>query len=188
MDELTSLARAAGRGDRAALARLVRETQGDVWRLCAYLVDPATADDLVQDTYLRAIPALRKFRGDAPVRSWLLAIARRSCAAEIAARSRDRRLAARLAAVPDAGLGQPPAEPGAQAAADELLAALEPDRRAAFVLTQLLGCSYAEAAAVCDCPVGTIRSRVARAREDLDAMLADHRAASRPAPASDSRC
>jgi RNA polymerase sigma-70 factor, ECF subfamily len=39
------------------------------------------------------------------------------------------------------------------------------------VLTQLLGCSYAEAAQVCDCPIGTIRSRVARAREDLDAML-----------------
>ena len=69
MDELTALARAAGRGDHAAMARLVRETQGDVWRLCAYLVDPAAADDLAQDTYLRAIPALRKFRGDAPVRA-----------------------------------------------------------------------------------------------------------------------
>ena len=67
MDELTSLARAAGHGDRAALARFIRESQGDVWRLCAYLVDPAAADDLTQDTYLRAIPALRKFRGDAPV-------------------------------------------------------------------------------------------------------------------------
>jgi RNA polymerase sigma-70 factor (ECF subfamily) len=55
--------------------------------------------------------------------------------------------------------------------ADDLMAALDPDRRAAFVLTQMLGCSYAEAAAICDCPVGTIRSRVARAREDLDAML-----------------
>ena len=186
MDELTSLARAAGRGDRGAMARLVRETQGDVWRLCAYLVDPAAADDLAQDTYLRAIPALRKFRGDAPVRAWLLAIARRACAAEIAARSRDRRLAARLAAVPDAALGQPPAEPGAQAAADDLLAALEPGRRAAFVLTQMLGCSYAEAAAICGCPVGTIRSRVARAREDLDAMTADHDSASRPAPLRDS--
>jgi RNA polymerase sigma-70 factor (ECF subfamily) len=183
MDELTSLARAAARGDRAALARLVRQTQGDVWRLCAHLVDPASADDLAQDTYLRAIPALGKFRGDAPVRTWLLAIARRACAAEIGARSRDRRLTARVAATPGGTLSQPSAEPGAQAAADELLAALEPGRRAAFVLTQMLGCSYAEAAAICDCPVGTVRSRVARARDDLAAMTADGSAPSRPASA-----
>jgi RNA polymerase sigma-70 factor, ECF subfamily len=181
MDELTPLARAAGRGDRAALASLVRRTQGDVWRLCAHLVDPGSADDLTQDTYLRAIPALSKFRGDAPVRTWLLAIARRACAAEISARTRDRRLAARLAATPHGTLGPPPAEPGAQTAADELLNALEPDRRAAFVLTQMLGCSYAEAAAICGCPVGTIRSRVARAREDLDAMTADQNPAARQA-------
>ena len=44
---------------------------------------------------------------------------------------------------------------------------LEPDRRTAFVLTQVLGLSYAEAAEVCGCPVGTIRSRVARARDDF---------------------
>jgi RNA polymerase sigma-70 factor, ECF subfamily len=173
VDELTSLAIAAGRGDRGALARLVKETQADVWRLCAHLVDPAAAGDLTQDTYLRAIPALPRFRGDAPARAWLLAIARRACAAEIGARSRDRRLAARLMATHGGAPGQPSAEPGAQAAVDELLAALEPERRAAFVLTQLLGCSYAEAAAICECPVGTIRSRVARAREDLDAMIAD---------------
>ena len=173
MDELTSLARAAGRGDRDALAGFVRRTQGDVWRFCAHLVDPAAADDLAQDTYLRAIPALRGFRGDASVRTWLLAIARRVCAAEIAVRSRDRELAARLAAAPTAGLGQAPPEPGAQTAVDLLIATLEPDRRAAFVLTQLLGCSYAEAAAVCGCPIGTIRSRVARAREDLDVMMRD---------------
>jgi RNA polymerase sigma-70 factor, ECF subfamily len=170
MDELTSLARAAGRGDRGALARLVQQTQGDVWRLCAHLVDPAAADDLAQDTYLRAIPALARFRGDAPVRVWLLAIARRACAAEIASRARARRLAERIAGMPDIGLGQPLPEPHAQVVADDLMAALAPDRRAAFVLTQMLGCSYAEAAAICDCPVGTIRSRVARAREDLDAM------------------
>jgi RNA polymerase sigma-70 factor, ECF subfamily len=180
MDELTSLARAAGRGDRAALARLVRQTQGDVWRLCAHLVDPGSADDLTQDTYLRAIPALSKFRGDAPVRTWLLAIARRACAAEISVRSRDRQLAARLAGLPHGTLGAPPTEPGAQTAADELLNALEPDRRAAFVLTQMLGCSYAEAAAICGCPVGTIRSRVARAREDLVAMTADPDALAEP--------
>jgi len=186
MDELTSLARAAGRGDRAALAGLVRQTQADVWRLCAHLVDPGCADDLTQDTYLRAIPALSKFRGDAPVRTWLLAIARRACAAEIGARTRDRQLALRLAATPGGTLGQPPAEPGAEVTADNLLAALEPDRRAAFVLTQMLGCSYTETAAICGCPVGTIRSRVARAREDLAAVTADQAAVpgTRAAPAS----
>ena len=183
MDELTSLARAAGRGDRAALASLIRQTQGDVWRLCAHLVDPGAADDLTQDTYLRAIPALGKFRGDAPVRTWLLTIARRTCAAEIGARARDRQLAARLAGTPHGTLGTPPAEPGAQAAVSELLAALDPDRRAAFVLAQMLGCSYAETAEICGCPVGTIRSRIARAREDLDAMTAGRDEATRSAPA-----
>jgi RNA polymerase sigma-70 factor (ECF subfamily) len=48
-----------------------------------------------------------------------------------------------------------------------LIAGLEPERREAFVLTQVVGLSYAEAADVCSCPVGTIRSRVARARADL---------------------
>jgi RNA polymerase sigma-70 factor (ECF subfamily) len=179
MDELTPLARAAARGDHAALAALVQRTQEDVWRLCAHLVDPASADDLAQETFLRAIPALGKFRGDAPVRTWLLAIARRACAAEIGTRSRNRQLAARLAAMPPGALGQQEPEPGAQAAAGLLVAALEPDRRAAFVLTQMLGCSYAEAAAICDCPIGTIRSRVARAREDLIAMTADPQAPAR---------
>jgi RNA polymerase sigma-70 factor, ECF subfamily len=172
MDELTHLARAAGRGDNAALAALIQRTQSDVWRLCAHLVDPAAADDLAQDTYLRAIGALKGFRGDAPVRAWLLTIARRVCAAEVSARLRGRQLAARLAAMPQAGLGQAPEAEG-RAAVAQLLGALEPDRRAAFVLTQMIGCSYAEAAAVCDCPVGTIRSRVARAREDLIAMTAE---------------
>ena len=48
-----------------------------------------------------------------------------------------------------------------------LLAGLDDDRRQAFVLTQVLGLSYAETADACGCPIGTIRSRVARAREDL---------------------
>jgi RNA polymerase sigma-70 factor (ECF subfamily) len=48
---------------------------------------------------------------------------------------------------------------------------LDPDRRLAFVLTQVVGLSYVEAAGVCECPVGTIRSRVARARGDLTAAM-----------------
>src|ERR1700677_4705786 len=89
VDELTSLARAAGRGDRDALARFVRQTQGDVWRFCAHLVEPAAADDLAQETYLRAIPALRRFRGGAQVRTWLLSIARQCCASGFGARHRE---------------------------------------------------------------------------------------------------
>lgn len=54
---------------------------------------------------------------------------------------------------------------------DELLDALEPERRDAFVLTQVLGLSYQEAAEVMECPIGTVRSRVARARMDLAGML-----------------
>jgi RNA polymerase sigma-70 factor (ECF subfamily) len=173
MDELTRLARASGRGDTAALALLIQRTQPEVWRLCANLVDPPAADDLVQETYLRAITALKGFRGDAPLRTWLLTIARRVCAAEISGRLRHRELTARLTAAPPAGVaGQVPGA-GAQAEAALLVAGLEPDRRVAFVLTQMIGCSYAEAAAICDCPVGTIRSRVARAREDLIAMVAE---------------
>ena len=61
------------------------------------------------------------------------------------------------------------------AAVTDLLGRLEPDRREAFVLTQLLGLSYAEAAEVAGCPVGTIRSRVSRARGDLVDALDEQR-------------
>jgi RNA polymerase sigma-70 factor (ECF subfamily) len=58
-------------------------------------------------------------------------------------------------------------------AVTDLLERLEPDRRAAFALTQLLRMTYQEAAEVAGCPVGTIRSRVARARGDLIEMLTE---------------
>ena len=167
MDELTRLARAAGRGDDAALIGFVRRAQPEVWRLCANLVDRVSADDLTQDVFLRAIPSLTRFRGDSSARTWLLSIARRSCADVVRSRQRRRRLAARVEAEA-AAIGSP-VQPGPDGAAglDELVAGLDPDRRAAFVLTQLLGLPYAEAAEICGVPVGTIRSRVARARADL---------------------
>jgi RNA polymerase sigma-70 factor, ECF subfamily len=174
VDELNTLARAAAHGDRAALTEVIRATQNDVWRLCAHLVDPAAADDLAQETYLRAVPALRGFRGDAPVRVWLLTIARRVCAAEIKSRQRAREAAAVVAA----GLlaVQAAGDSGLRAELTGLLLSLDPDRRAAFVLTQVLGCSYAETASICGVPVGTIRSRIARARADLDELLRPERA------------
>lgn len=170
MDELAGWAQAARDGDPVAVTALVRATQGDVRRLCAYLVDDASADDLAQETYVRALRALPSYEARAPFRPWLLSIARRACADALRRRTRRRRLLVRL----QGGLSETAPDATGDVAAADLLARLDPDRRAAFVLTQVLGLSYAEAAQVCDVPVGTIRSRVARARDDLfDAAATD---------------
>lgn len=156
---------AAIEGDDAALAHLVRATQPAVWRLCAALGSQGTTEDLVQETYLRALPALRRFRGEVPVQAWLLAIARHVCADDVRRRRRARRLGARLD-----GLATEAASPEPESIGD-LLDDLQPDRREAFVLTQVLGLAYHEAADVMGCPVGTVRSRVARARRDLAVVV-----------------
>ena len=168
MDEVTTLASAARTGDRGAAAAFIRATQQQVWRLCAHLVDASAADDLAQETYLRAFRALPGFRGRSSARTWLLSIARRVCMDELRARTRRRHRDSQLGAGAAGEAGPDPCE---QVAAGALLAHLTPERRAAFVLTQLCGFSYQEAAAICGCPAGTIRSRVARARSDLVAML-----------------
>ncbi len=167
MDELTALALAARDGDRLALAAFVRRTQPQVWRLCAHLAGRDVADDVTQDTYLRAIGALVSFRGDASATTWLLSIARRAAADSIRRTVRRRNLLTRL------NTRAQTAAPAPGAPIDVLLANLDSDRREAFVLTQLLGLTYGEAADVCGCPVGTIRSRVARARDQLIGELGD---------------
>ena len=169
VDDLTHLALAARDGDGAAAAAFVRAGQGDVWRLAAHLVDRGAADDVTQETFERALRSLRSFRGEASARTWLLTIARRTCADTIRRRTRERAREARMRAVAVDGASVAP-EPTAEL--DALVADLDPDRRTAFVLTQLLGYGYAEAAAVCGCPIGTIRSRVSRARADLLAGMA----------------
>ncbi|MCV2490805.1 sigma-70 family RNA polymerase sigma factor [Geodermatophilus sp. YIM 151500] len=171
MDELERLAAEAADGDPLAAAALVRATQADVWRLCAALGDRQSADDLAQETYLRAFGALHRFEGRSSLRTWLLAIARRVCADAVRSRRRRRLVLVpggaeleALAPVDGDGDGD---GVGVGAALADLLARLDRDRREAFVLTQVLGLPYAEAAEVAGCPVGTIRSRVARARADL---------------------
>jgi RNA polymerase sigma-70 factor (ECF subfamily) len=166
---LGDCAAAAAEGDNVAVAELVRRTEQDVWRVCAVLGSEGEVEDLVQETYLRALRALPNFRGEAPVRLWLLSIARRTCADHVRRRRRQRSLLERLGstvapgehAVPDAG----------HLYTVEMLRQLDPDRREAFALTQLAGLSYEDAAAASGCPIGTIRSRVARARADLRAAL-----------------
>jgi RNA polymerase sigma-70 factor (ECF subfamily) len=163
VDRLTVTALRAKAGDRRALDELVRGLHPDVWRLCRYLGWPTDPDDLTQETFERVLTSLHRFRGDGSAKSWALAIARRVCADSTRRAQRERRLDSRLRSDADRGAHHDVS----WAEVDELLEPLDPDRREAFVLTQLVGLSYEEAAAAVGCPIGTIRSRVARARADL---------------------
>lgn len=161
-DPLRALLDAAREGDDVAVRSLVRATQPALWRLCSALGSPEAAEDLVQDTYARAFRSLHKFRGDSPVMPWFLAIARHVCADHVRSQVRHRRLIDRLVSYHDASPTRSDANH-----VQELVELLDVDRREAFVLTQVVGLSYEDAAATLGCPVGTIRSRVARARADL---------------------
>lgn len=171
--EITAWALAAGLGDRRAAELFVRATYDDVRRFVAHLsADVRGADDLTQETYLRALASLARFAGRSCARVWLLAIARRV----VVDRYRRAAVRPRIADTADwvtvADRAQPRHLPGFEesVALADALAAMDPGRRQAFVLTRLIGLSYAEAADALGCPVGTIRSRVARARRDLAAV------------------
>ena len=165
MDELTRLFLSARDGDRMALTEAIRASEADVWRFVAHLVGTNEADDVTQDTYVRAWRALPEYRADSSARTWLLSIARRAAADAIRGNQRRRRLADRARA--EAAVAPIAIDPHGRSALDDLLGSLEHDQRAAFVLTQVLGYSYADAAEVCGVRIGTIRSRVARARVEL---------------------
>lgn len=176
-EALTSWALAAGRGDAEAVDRFIRATRTDVWRYVSRLSDdPQAADDLVQETYLRALRGLPRFEGRSSARTWLLSIARRVVVDRLRRNAARPRLSdtddwqsvaerTQSRALPDLGFDE-------GVALSQLLAALPYERREAFVLTQLVDLPYAEAAEVVGCPVGTVRSRVARAREALIEQLA----------------
>jgi RNA polymerase sigma-70 factor (ECF subfamily) len=177
VDHLTNLLVAARDGDRTALERFVGETQGDVWRLCRYLGDAQHADDLAQETYERAIGSLHRYRAEGPARGWLLTIARRTCVDHTRRSVRRRRLDDRVQRnVTTAGSFEV-SDPTGRVDLDDLLDTLDDDRRSAFVLTQVLGLHYDEAAEVLECPIGTVRSRVSRARADLVERMGEGSAA-----------
>ncbi|MBB5908707.1 sigma-70 family RNA polymerase sigma factor [Actinoalloteichus hymeniacidonis] len=169
--DTTDSALAASAGDRRALERFIRATQHDVWRFTAHLAGTASADDLTQETYLRMLRGLSSFQGRCSARIWLLSIARRVVVDQYRKAGRRPR---QVSGMDLTQLADATARPGSTSGGfedavelDLLLADLAPQRREVLVLTQLLGLSYEEAALVCRCPVGTIRSRVARARSEL---------------------
>lgn len=171
MDDTTHLLLAAGKGDVASFTAFVRATQGDVWRFCAHLVDTQAADDLTQDVYVRVAKSMHGFRGEAAARTWLMTIARRVCADHLRGVVRRRRHERITDPVTMASMPTVHHDEGPATDLDRLLARLQPDRREAMVLTQVLGMTYAEAADAAGVPVGTIRSRVARARAELVATM-----------------
>ncbi len=163
--DIEVVARAAARGDSDAFATLCATLSDDVWRYCYALSgDRELAYEAAQETFLRLVKAIRRFRGDGPIKVFLLVIARRAVA-EVLRRERGRRDV----------LGDPPEEIQPDGSglvdAESLLAHLPFDLRQAFVLTQVIGLPYQETARVIGCPVGTVRSRVFRARERLVALL-----------------
>ncbi|MFI5887027.1 sigma-70 family RNA polymerase sigma factor [Streptomyces sp. NPDC051554] len=175
-ESTTAWTLAARGGDSRAVEHFVRALQRDVSRYVTYLgADPQAAEDLTQDTFLRALGSLHRFEGRSSARSWLLSIARRVVADSLRRRASRPRLSDTGDWQRAAERAQPRGLPGLDdgVALIGLLAALPDERREAFILTQLLGLSYAEAALVSDCPVGTIRSRVARARNALICLLRD---------------
>ncbi|MFJ4966494.1 ECF RNA polymerase sigma factor SigC [Streptomyces sp. ADI96-02] len=173
-DDVTAWAVDAASGDADAFERVFLALHNDVRRYVACLADDAQlADDLVQETFLRAMGTVHLFEGRGSARAWLLSIARRTVVDSI------RRAASRprLADTSDwqyaAERSQPRGLPGFDEgiALMELVESLPDDRREAFVLTQVLDLPYDDAARTSSCPVGTIRSRVSRARTMLTAML-----------------
>ncbi|MER6162620.1 sigma-70 family RNA polymerase sigma factor [Streptomyces sp. NPDC001868] len=174
-ESITAWALAARGGDPEAVERFVGALHRDVQRFVAHLcADPQAVDDLAQDTFLRALGSLHRFEGRCSARTWLLSIARRAVTDSFryaAARPRP-------ADVPDWRLAvehaQPRGLPGFDdgVALADLLGALSEERREAFVLTQMRGLSYEDVAELTGCPIGTVRSRVARARATLVGLLA----------------
>ncbi len=129
------------------------------------------ADDLVQDTLMRALANIHRFEPGTNLNAWLFTILRNLFHSEYRKRRRevedpDGSYAARLRVQP---------EQGARLDFEDFrtaLAKLPPDQREALLLVGASGFSYEEAAAICECAVGTIKSRVNRARSRLAGLLA----------------
>ncbi len=177
------LVRRAQRNERGAFDLLVLKYQHKVIKLVARLLrDPTEAEDVAQEAFVKAYRALGSFRGDSAFYTWLYRIAVNTARNAIASRQRrpldyeaelseseQSNLASRLRHTDT---------PEATALSEEIrvtvndaIEQLPEDLRTAIVLREVEGLSYEEIAAAMDCPVGTVRSRIFRAREAIDRAL-----------------
>ncbi len=177
------LVRRAQRGERGAFDLLVLRYQHRVVKLVARLLrDPTEAEDIAQEAFVKAYRALASFRGDSAFYTWLYRIAVNT--ARNAMASRQRRPLDYEADLSEAEQSAVESRmrhgdtPEAAALSDEIhatvnraVAELPEDLRTAIILREIEGLSYEEIAEAMDCPVGTVRSRIFRAREAIDRNL-----------------
>jgi len=172
------------RGDKTAFDLLVRKYQHKVIKLVSrYVYDPSDAHDVAQEAFIKAYRALPGFRGDSAFYTWLYRIAINTAKNHVAARNR-----APVSSVSEFGNEDSEVDfsarlsdidtPEALLLTDEVrrtilsaIDALPQDLRTALILREIEGMSYEEIAKTMECPVGTVRSRLFRARDTIDAEL-----------------
>ena len=179
-----SLVRRVQAGERAAYDLLVLKYQHKVVKLVMrYVRNPADAEDVAQEAFIKAYRALPQFRGDSAFYTWLYRIAINT--AKNALVSRERNFVAyeidahsHEEGADMSGRLKDPDTPEGLALSEEIrdivhaaIGALPEDLRTAIVLRELEGLSYEEIATTMQCPVGTVRSRIFRAREAIDGRL-----------------
>jgi RNA polymerase sigma-70 factor (ECF subfamily) len=177
------LVKRAQRGERSAFDLLVLRYQHRVIKLVARLLrDPAEAEDVAQEAFVKAYRALGSFRGDSAFYTWLYRIAVNTARNAMASRQRrpldyEADLGEHEQASVQSRLRHVDT-PEAVALSDEIQQTVEraiqelpEDLRTAILLREVEGLSYEEIATAMDCPVGTVRSRIFRAREAVDRNL-----------------
>lgn len=172
------------RGDLSAYDRLVAAYQDRVYQT-AYRITGHREDawDAAQEAFLRAFRALRTFRGDATFSTWMTRIAVNAALDVV------RRRPPQTSAIPEGVLVSAGTDPtdevvgrDQQRRVQQAIAALPADHRAVVVLRDVQGLSYEEIARTLRLPIGTVRSRLSRARETLRVALADLAPRSREEP------
>ncbi len=159
------------RGDEQAVRELIETYQGLVFGLCYRMLNHRQdAEDAAQETFVRAVRGLENFDQERPFEPWLLAIAANRCRTALAARARRPDPTSLCEYLPD----RLPDETAARHLNEELQLAMQQlrdEHRQAFVLFHELKKSYLEISDIMECPVGTVKTWVHRARQELILQL-----------------